>query len=71
MRASPTSRVVRKLAGNGVAPKTMEVAYSFHPAVGLPDQRNPECSRFDIPSIFELLAAVDYFTQKYGANPPE
>jgi hypothetical protein len=49
----------------------MDVAYSFHPAAGQPDERNPECSRFDIPSIFELLAAVDYFAQKYGANPPE
>lgn len=25
----------------------------------------------DIPSIFELLAVVDYFVQKYGTNPPE
>ncbi|RZN09691.1 hypothetical protein CWO91_16820 [Bradyrhizobium genosp. SA-3] len=69
----PEFSVVVRLNENGAPIRCMGNAFDLKPASprGHRDERDPSCSRFDLPSLFELLAAVDYFAQRYGANPPE
>lgn len=66
-----SSVVVRKYDGQALA--SLDAAYQLPPAVeeDVDPHYSKECSRYELSSLLELIAAVDFFAQKYGANHTE
>lgn len=74
-REEPEYSVVTRINKSAARIHTMDDAYELPPANSTTyksgDERHSDVSRFELSSLLELLAAVDFFAQKYGANPTE